>query len=356
MKILHVVTLSELGGAQSVIVNLATKSIEDGNEVMVAASEGGDLWEALPSHTKTWPIKALQRSISLLRDFQVFRELRKIYKSYKPDVIHLHSSKIGILGRLSFPSQKIIYTVHGFDSIRTAFRLFLPIEKLLQRKAAHIVAVSQYDYNNLLYEGIEHNVTCIYNGITDYKNHPTAFLPQLKSLPTYKVLQCASFKVLCIARLAPQKRFDLFCEVAKSLYAYNVEFYWIGNKYLPDNIPHNVHCLGEVQAGHYLIPKADLFMLPSAYEGLPVSILEALCYGVPVVASNVGGVPEILDGKNGIALKNEVEHFRERILYYMMDRPAYERACQCASESYEQHFTVDHMYQSYNNLYVSVTA
>jgi glycogen synthase len=89
----------------------------------------------------------------------------KLYLQYKPDIIHLHSSKAGILGRLAFPKSKIVYTVHGFDSIRLAYRKFLPLERFLQRRCKAIVGVSHYDENNLKDEHITHNIVCVYNGI-----------------------------------------------------------------------------------------------------------------------------------------------------------------------------------------------
>ena len=354
MKVLHVVTLSDLGGSQSVIVSLATELIADGHQVIVAASPKGDLWSILPSEVKKRPIKWLKREISLLNDFQVLRNLRKIFKEFDPDVVHLHSSKIGFLGRLVFPRRKVIYTVHGFDSIRIAFRQYLPCEKILQYRAAHIVAVSKYDYENLLAEGISNNLTYIYNGVIDYKVQSVVsnILPVISYKSSFK--KGGGFKVLCIARLAPPKKFDLFCKIALSLIDQNIEFYWVGNKEVSKNLPANVQCLGEIPNAHQLIPKAHIFVLPSCYEGMPVSILEALSYGIPVLASDVGGVKEVLNGNNGVALKNSADIFAKNILKYKNNKLVYDAACAEARQSYLQRFTVGKMYETYLALYTSV--
>jgi hypothetical protein len=169
MKILQAITLADLGGAQSVLINLCTCLINDGHEVIVVSELEGQMWDILPDDIKKIKIKNLQRSIHPLKDLRVILQLRKIYKQYNPDVIHLHSSKMGLLGRLAFPKSKIIYTVHGFDSIRVAYRKFLFFEKLLSRRTKYIIGVSQYDYNNFISEKLsKNNISYIYNGIIDY--------------------------------------------------------------------------------------------------------------------------------------------------------------------------------------------
>lgn len=353
MKILHVITLAELGGAQSVVINLAVESVRNGHEVMVASSASGELWNTLPEEVKQWKISALQRSISLPKEIKVVKELRKIDAAFNPDVVHLHSSKIGILGRLAFPASKIIYTVHGFDSIRIAFRKFLILEKLLQKRARHIVGVSQYDYNNLRNEGIRDNVGFIYNGIKDYQ---TAYdKPESENHIRLKnfIQSKPGFKVICIARVSPPKRFDLFCEVAERLKSHGANFFWIGNKEEITAVPDNVFCLGEAEEAHRLLNYADVFMLSSDYEGMPMSILEALCYSVPVIASNVGGIPEILNGLNGKAVANNVSDFAEAILKYIDSKEELVLAKKEARKSYEKYFTIQSMYNAYLKLYHS---
>ncbi len=164
MKIFQIVTLSELGGAQSVVVNLSN-ALSNVHEVIVIAGEGdGKMFDMLNSRVKYIKNNYLKKNISIINDICVLFSFLKLYNKYKPDIIHLHSSKAGILGRLIFPKKKTVYTVHGFDSIRLAYRKYLPIEKLLQNKCKAIVAVSRYDENNLKAEHITNNVKCVYNG------------------------------------------------------------------------------------------------------------------------------------------------------------------------------------------------
>lgn len=353
MRIFHVITHADLGGAPSIVINLVKESVRDGHEVFVLSELNGPMWAELPDQVIKIPIKSLQHHIHPLKDLRVLFFLRKQYRKFNPDIIHLHSSKIGALGRLAFPSSKIIYTVHGFDSMRVAHRKFLIVEKVLKNLAAHIVGVSRYDFENLRAEGIRQNSCCIYNGIIDWPS-----VAGIDELDTDIADQFARAKdlgyfiVLCISRLKAPKRFDLFCEVAECLTDKKVKFFWIGNQEKPSApLPDHVICLGEVKNAHRFIKYADLCMLTSNYEGMPVFIIESLAYGKTVIASKVGGVPEVLNGSNGYALNNNKEEFIERILYYYQHHDALLRSNIAARESYERNFTVSRMYKSYLELY-----
>jgi len=146
VTLFQVVTLLELGGAQAVVASLANALAEKGHEVVVIAGEGdGKLFGLLDGRVKTAQVETLRRKIAPVCEIKTLLALRRLYRRFKPDVVHLHSSKASLLGRLAFPPKKIVYTVHGFDSIRLAYRAFLPLERLLQYRCKAIVAVSNYD-------------------------------------------------------------------------------------------------------------------------------------------------------------------------------------------------------------------
>jgi glycosyltransferase involved in cell wall biosynthesis len=350
MKILQIITLADLGGAQSVLINLSEKLIADGHNVIVVSESEGPMWDILSEKVIKIKIKSLQRSINPIKDFITTVKLHKLYRKYNPDVIHLHSSKIGLLGRLAFPKSKIIYTVHGFDSIRIANPKFLFLERLLKKRAKYIVAVSQYDFKYLHKEKIDKNICCIYNGVSDH-------ILRKKIVPSNLFAGINSkydFIILAIARLSAQKKFDLFCEIASLLNNKSIAFIWIGNQYQPDDIPENVYCLGSIKNAYQYIPFVDLCILPSNYEGLPISIIESLIFSKPVIASNVGGISEILDGTNGFALENKPELFVDRIMFYLQNKEAYNLACEAVRKTYEDKFTVEQMCTKYLSLYQSI--
>lgn len=341
MKIFQVITLSELGGAQSVVINLAN-ALSESNEVFVVAGGNGAMWNTLSPNVKQLRIKQLKRSISPL-DFIVWIKLIYYYFKYKPDIINLHSSKIGLLGRLAFPKRKTFYTVHGFDSIRVAYRKFLPLEKLLAKRA-HIIAVSDYDKNNIYAEGISSPVDSIYNGIAEVSKNATGKAAEQMRADN-------GFKVLCVARLAAPKRFDIFAETAKLLP--ELSFYWAGNPAPVSGLPANVHCLGLVPDAAQLNRLTDVFMLASNFEGMPISILEALCCGKPVVASQVGSIPDVLKYGNGYSVENTPERFAEKIALLAADKSLYEKMSDAALRSYKAHFTLETMVDQYNKLYLN---
>lgn len=342
MKILQIITLSELGGAQSVVINLANK-LSERHEVIVAAGEGdGKMFTILKPNIKQEQLPHLQRALSPKNDFLTIFDMKKLYQKYKPDIIHLHSSKAGMLGRVAFPSKKVVYTVHGFDSIRLAHRKFLPIERFMQRACKAIVGVSNYDRRNLLQENIIRNVTCIYNGI---------YRPTEKQLPSSPIIPNSYKKtVLCIARLAPPKRSDIFMSVAKLLPEY--AFVWIGNQQEVTKHPKNVFFLGNIPNAGMYNSNADLFMLSSNYEGLPMVILEAMSFGKPVVASDVGGISEIVQNDwNGYTLKNEAALFAEKIKYILDNEEVYSKFSANALERFNRDLTVDNMVNAYLEIY-----
>lgn len=341
MKILQIITLSELGGAQSVVVNLANKLCEE-HEVIVAAGEGdGKMYSLLNPRIKIERLPRLQRALSLKNDFLSIFDMCKLYRRYEPDIIHLHSSKAGMLGRIAFPTSKVVYTVHGFDSIRLAHRKFLPIEQFMQKACKAIVGVSKYDERNLLQNNINRNVLCIYNGISKH------IIPKFLSFP---IPQLYNKTILCIARLTAPKRWDLFMSVAEFLPQY--AFVWIGNQSEVTDHPENVFFLGNIPNAGVYCSIADLFMLPSNYEGLPMVIIEAMSFGKPVVASNVGGISEIVtNGKNGYTVENKSNVFAERIKYILENDDVYARFSKCALERFESDLTVDKMVKSYMHIY-----
>lgn len=344
MKILQVITQSELGGAQTVVVQLANNLSKE-HEVILAAGQGdGKMWSMVNDQVIREDCPHLQRSISLKNDLLAAIELRRLYRKYKPDIIHLHSSKAGTLGRIVFPTKKTVYTVHGFDSVRLAFRKFLPVEKILQHFCKAVIGVSKYDERNLIAEGIKNNVSTIYNGIS---------VPDSSKIDDLEVFDQDRRVVLAIARVCPPKKTDLFIDVARLLPKYN--FVWIGNQSEVTEfgqLPENCHFMGNIPNAGAYCSKADLLMLPSNYEGLPMVILEAMSLGKPIVASDVGGISEIVrNGINGYALENNPHLFAEKIESILEDDELYLRMSKRSLDIFQNELTVDKMVRGYLEIY-----
>lgn len=350
MRILHIISDTVLGGAQKVCIDLSNYAVIEGNEVAVAAMKGGYLWTQLDPAVKQFGLVHMNKKIGL-NLLKVIKELKIIRKEYKPDIIHLHTSIPGILGRWVFRKEKnhIVYTVHGFDQIRIAHKKFLPIEKFFQKYSGAIVAVSDYDMKNMNNSGISKNLKLIHNGISLSSIKPVSNLPE--KIKEKKL-------VLSIARIAPPKDMELFSEVAKEFKNKDTAFVWIGGsqnltveelrkKY---NMPDNLYLLGDLKNASNYINLCDVFVLFSKHEGLPMSIIEAMSQGKSIVASNVGGIPELID----FGLINSKEEAVEKISLLLEDQEKNKEIGQKSLEKFNKTFTLEKMWKEYKNLYLEL--
>lgn len=353
MRILHIISDTVLGGAQRVCIDLANSANSEGNIVGVAAMKGGNLWNELNENINQFHLEYMKKSIGK-HDIKVLKELRKIKKEFNPDIIHLHTSKPGVLGRWVFRKNKnhIVYTIHGFDQIRIAHKKFLPIEKLFQKYSGANVPVSNYDKNNMLDCGITNKIKVIYNGINSLN---------IKSEKKFPVNIKESKKVLTIARIAPPKDFELFLNVAKEFINKDTAFIWIGGSKdisidelkIKYNIPDNVYLLGDIPNAINYINLCDLFVLFSKHEGLPMSIIEAMSQKKAVVASNVGGIPELVSEENGALISNCDEAIYEINKILLNDNVKLHKE-NASFVKYIENFTLSKMWNNYKELYLQL--
>lgn len=366
LRILHIVTNADLGGAPRVVTELANRAVRDGHICAAASVPDGPFWEHLDPRVERLPLSHLRRELDPVQDPAAVIELVRLFKRWKPDIIHLHSSKASALGRFaalfaSLPAARripTIYTIHGFDTILKTHRKFLPMERVLACYTSAIVPVSAYDQKNLREAGVRGNIRLIHNGASDRLGevaNPVVAARIAAARAHGAVI------VLSIARLEPPKRFDLFLDVARSfasadpVAAAKVAFFWIGNVQPVDQagLPPNVEMLGEVPEAGNCINLCDIFLLLSAYEGLPMSVLEALSCAKPVVASNVGGLAEAVgtDGKAGVLVPNDVDAVVKALSRLAVD-PALRTAMgRAARKRYEAGFSAETMWRAYLTLY-----
>ncbi len=344
MRILHVITLAEPGGAQSVVIELANRAAAAGHRVAVMSRDEPGLWDLLCPQVTQFRTRWFVRNVCPLRDVAALAAVLRCHSRFRPDVVHLHSSKAGIWGRvaLAFTRTRIIYTVHGFDSIRTAHRRFLPIERWLGRRRGITVPVSDYDRKNLLLEGIPAAET-IHNGVSDQSDY-SDFPLVSQSRPRWRIIT--------VARIDAPKRFDLFVQTASLMPPSQFEFFWIGNRTPITGLPAHVHCLGQIPDARRYLRNFHVMLLPSDYEGLPMSILEALAAGIPVVASDVGGVREAVFGLHGKSVANEAGAMATAIAALCSSPENHATAANAAREVYIKRFSADRMWLAYERRYM----
>ncbi|MBX4192300.1 glycosyltransferase [Candidatus Parcubacteria bacterium] len=295
-KVTYVITKSNWGGAQRYVFDLATALSPEKFEVSVACGGSGMLVQKLKKKgVRTIEVKSFQRDISFGKDARSVSELVKIFKQEKPDVVHLNSSKAGGIGALAAKIAgvpKIIFTVHGvpWDEDRN------PISKFLIYMASQatfamcdeVITVSKDNHarvpgSKLIYNGVA------YMTFGSGEVIRKAFPPGVPITGTIGELTHNKNQIalLVAARENPAMYVAIVGEgeLREMLEAKIREW----------GLSARVKLFGFMPAAEVL-KGFDVFALPSLKEGLPYVLLEAKLAGLPIEATRVGGIGEILDG------------------------------------------------------------
>ncbi|HNP75556.1 MAG TPA: glycosyltransferase family 4 protein [bacterium] len=321
MKILYLITQPEWGGAQRYVFDLAVFSKKQGHQVMVAAGPAQDrpLLEKLAKQgLETYQLKNLVREISPVKDLAAIGEIKKLYQKLQPDIIHLNSTKAGIIGSLAsvgYRNCKTIYTAHGwvFNEPLPKWKknIFLWLEKLTARAKDKIICVSEFDRQSALDNKIAPNdkLISIHNGIDADK---IEFLPKteaLKELISDTDFQISDTDIIIstIANFYPTKGLPYLIEAIQLLvtrYSLPVTLIIIGDgekrleleKIIAEKkLNKKVLLAGRKENASRYLKAFDIYACSSVKEGFPYSILEAMAGGLPIVTTNVGGIPEIIE-------------------------------------------------------------
>jgi glycosyltransferase involved in cell wall biosynthesis len=225
----------------------------------------------------------------------VVRSLYKLIREYRPDLVHAHSSKAGLLGRLAARVAGVpsLFTAHGFAFTgNTSFlhkAIAIPSEWLGARLGQSLIAVSEYDGAlGARYRILPRSqMNVVHNGLPDVPFRAPA-------------AEGAQVNIAMVARFAPPKDHESVLRALTQLHCdFNLWFIGEGptlsqvrTEAVRAGIRDRVAFMGARKDVPELLSKAHIFVLASNYEGLPISILEAMRAALPVVASDVGGVPE----------------------------------------------------------------
>lgn len=333
-RVLFVITQSEFGGAQCFLHHLLSRLNPEQYQIMIAIGQTGDkeFLRTLEKEGRTvFFLRHLRREIGWREDVRAVFELRRLVKSVQPDVLFLNSSKAGFVGSLavSFPQKisglKVIYRIGGwtFNDPWSWWkkRLWIILEKMSAHWKDVIIVNNRHDFEQAKKLGIRprQKLALVYNGLDPYK---MSFLPgqeaRLKLFEkitryTGRIFQVKTI-VGTIANFYPAKGLGYLIEAAGQFR--NLEdlaFVIIGDgperKCLKElaaqkRLAQKVFFAGKIPEASELITAFDIFVLPSVKEGFPWSVLEAMAAKVPVVATAVGAVPEVIqDGKNGLLAK-----------------------------------------------------
>lgn len=317
MKLLYLITRGdEIGGAGVHVLDLAEQMQTRGHTVLLlAGGQEGELFDL--ARARHIPIQAVPELIHPIRptqDLACLRQLIKIFRQEQPDLVHLHSSKAGALGRIAAWRCRIpcVFTAHGWaftEGVSAKKRLlYLGIEYSLAFLANKIITVSEYDHKLALrYHFPKAKMQVIHNGVV---NKIPDFVPRTVEQSTSRPV-----KLIMVARFSePKDHITLLQALARiPTLNWSLELLGVGDKIAQAQacaaelgLQDRVHFVGNSRhvSGH--LQEADIFILSSNWEGLPLSILEAMGAGLPIVASDVGGVPEcVRHGHNGYLFERQ---------------------------------------------------
>lgn len=338
-KILYIVTQQEFGGAQRNIFDLAINLDKSQYEVHIAAGGlDGPLFErARSQNLAVHGLKHLKRSISPLSDFLAYFELKKLIIDIKPDIVHVHSSKAGVLGSMAAKAlnvPKIVYTAHGFvfnEPLHPIVRwLYTMAERGTAERVDIVIAVSEFDRQSGINAGIDENkIITIHNGIDpeqmSFLTREETRLSLREASSTLRTTKQSDQRndvwIGCIANFYHTKGLDV---LIASMAGIDAQLIIIGDGALRSqlesqikklNLGDTITLVGRIENASQYLKAFNVLAIPSRKEGLPYILLEAATAEVPVVATRVGGIPEIItDGVTGyLAEPNNPQALAQKI-------------------------------------------
>jgi glycosyltransferase involved in cell wall biosynthesis len=313
-KILYVITKSNWGGAQRYVFDLATNLDTQKFDVVVALGGNGQLvTELTKKSVRTIILGNLQRDISLTKEIRAIRELWQVIASEKPDVLHINSSKAGLLGALIgrvLRAPRIIFTAHGwaFNEDRAWWQKFAikMMHGLTVFFSHQTIVVSNATKLQLNLPFVQNKMVVIYNGYTNTHLFSRTyardfFIHYIPHLAKY----AEDFWSVTIAELHPIKQHEVTIHALAQLVKAGipVRHILIGDgeaqqslKTLVSrlNLEDHVFFAGHIPDAARYLKAFDVFVLSSRSEALAYVIIEACAAGLPIIASNVGGIPEII--------------------------------------------------------------
>lgn len=356
MKIVYFITKSEAGGAQTHVYQLC-KYFGAAHDVVVSAYPSG--W--LEKKCKDMNVKFVannyfSNSLNPIRVLKSYVRIKKIIRDEQPDIMHCHSSVAGFLCRLAVRNKiPTLFTAHGWGfNIGVGWIqkwIAIMAEKMVSSYTTKIICVSQFVKDLGLQYRIaqKEKFEVIYNGV------------ELQAVNNKKH---DGINIMFVGRLAEPKQPDILLQAIQSL-----------GKHIPEDIHVDIvgdgpkkemlkeyidaYDLSQVATLHGTLNRSDIFsklyttdifVLISKWEGLPITILEAMSCGIPVVVSNVGGIKEVVDGQNGFLVKN-IDDVRGALKMLIKDETLRIDLGHNAVEKIKQNYSVDIMLKKVETLY-----
>lgn len=354
MKIVHII--ESFGGGAFQFLKSLIQGLQHHRHIVVYGkrSETPDNFvEMFPDSTEFHFWRNAQREINILKDFQALIELLIILKKIKPfDIVHLHSSKAGFLGRIACrlvgEHNKVIYTTHGISFLRKdvgkwKLKLFIFLERIGNKFGGKVIACSRSEMEEIIKNGI--SASFIWNSIDC--NHEDIEIAIKKDII-----------IGTCGRITAAKNPCLFNDIAKSfLNNKEVLFLWIGDGELRGVLSSaNIRVTGWLSREDVILKlkQIDIYLSTSSWEGHPLSVLEAMCMGKPLILSNCAGNRDlVINGYNGF-LYDSSEEAIKHIKNLYNDKNKRKECGKNSSKLFKERFTIDRMIENYEKLYNTI--
>lgn len=375
INLLYVVTKLELGGAQKHVLTLIRYAdTEKYNLFLFTAQDGFLMEEALSIQGLVIQrSRFFERSINPFKDIFVFFEIVRFIRAHRIEIIHTHSSKAGILGRFAAKGagvKAIIHTVHGwpFHGFQSSIvrRFFIWLERSAARFTDLILVVSDADRARGLSAKIGTlNQYCLIRLGLERGD----FVVKGPSLRSSLGINEGDLVVGMVACLKPQKAPHDFVRLARVLTQKknNLKFIVAGDGLLRRDLEKSIRryqlsdsvlLLGWRLDIPEVLAAMDVFVLTSLWEGLPVSVLEAMAAGKSVVVTDTGGISEIIrDSENGFLIRpGAIEAMAEKVGALLQSPEMRQRMGERAGQSIDEQFSVRSMIASVAAAYEKVNS
>jgi glycosyltransferase involved in cell wall biosynthesis len=356
VKVLHVIARMNVGGTATYLFNLVNglDGSEVGTKLVIGNVPSNEREDNRVEQLDYQRIKGLSRAISPLKDLRARRQLWEIVDQYNPDLIHSHTFKAGVLVRSKRTSIPIIHTFHGHhlydpDYGKFARVVINTIERVLAKRSKKILTIGSRVGKELLDVGIGKKSQ--YQSIA-----PGVLVPKLsdrsKIVERFS-LNPESLNVLWMGRLTRVKRPDRVLEIAKHFT--DVNFIIAGDGELRAELEamasSNVYFLG-VQNSDEMFSLADVVLLTSDSEGMPLTLIEGQMAGVPAIATDVGSVSEIVENEvTGLVTSTQIEQIISSLGRLLGDSMLRSTMAKNAKKRALDRFSIEKMVESHIQVY-----
>jgi len=343
-------------GGTARYVGEVVENIPD-NKLATGHVQGSEIEDPCVQKLNVLRVPHMGRKISPLNDFRAWLELRKIIKEIKPEIVHTHTFKAGLVGRLIRGNHKRIHTFHGhlfddqsFSSLEKY--IITNAEKFLANRTDLLISVGKKVGVELRAEGIgvEKEWLSIAPGVKA--------LPAIDKIQARKSLGLSTEGVLFgwMARMAEVKNPFLLLEIARQLS--QVSFVMAGGGNLLEEIkikaPKNVTVIGWADAATFW-SAVDSAISTSDNEGMPVALIEAQLAGVPVIATDVGSNGEVIeDGFSGIVTSKNSNELISAVKKLVADKALMHTMGKMGRNRATEEFSLKKMLDTHKQAYASL--